>query len=85
LLPQLQLDSLCTKGGSVMGVYHPENGSLIKISSFPNGFIINNTQGTKEHRTTLSDLQDGPASAKGDNRNTDGSKLEGNYKSHCSG
>lgn len=40
---------------SVMGVYHPENGSLIKISSFPNGFTINDTQGTKEHRTTLFD------------------------------
>jgi hypothetical protein len=38
-----------------MRVYHPENGSLIKLSSLPNGFIINDTLGTTELKTTLTD------------------------------
>ncbi len=31
---------------AVMGIYDRENGSLIKQSSFPNGFIVNNTEQT---------------------------------------
>lgn len=31
---------------AVMGIYDRINGSLIKLTSFPNGFILNNTEGT---------------------------------------
>ena len=29
---------------AVMGIYDRINGSLIKLSSFPNGLILNNTE-----------------------------------------
>ena len=38
-----------------MGVYNGVNGSLMKLSSFPNGFIVNNTKGTTQLATTLTD------------------------------
>jgi hypothetical protein len=31
---------------AVMGIYDRQTGSLIKLTSFPDGFIINNTAGT---------------------------------------
>lgn len=37
---------------AVMGVYS-SNGSLVKISSFPDGFVANNTEGTTQLATTL--------------------------------
>jgi hypothetical protein len=40
---------------AVMGIYDRENGSLIKQSSFPNGFIVNNTEGTTQLASTLTD------------------------------
>lgn len=40
---------------AVMGIYDRNNGSLVKLSSFPNGFIINNTEGTTQLATTLTD------------------------------
>jgi hypothetical protein len=40
---------------AVMGIYDRENGSLIKQSSFPNGFIVNNTEGTTQMASTLKD------------------------------
>jgi hypothetical protein len=40
---------------AIMGIYDRNNGSLIKLSSFPNGFIINNTEGTTQLATTLAD------------------------------
>jgi hypothetical protein len=39
----------------IMGIYDRETGSLIKLSSFPNGFILNNTEGTTQLATTLTD------------------------------
>jgi hypothetical protein len=30
---------------AVMGIYDRVNGSLIKLTSFPNGFMLNNTEG----------------------------------------
>jgi hypothetical protein len=41
---------------AVMGIYDRENGSLIKQSSFPNGFIVNNTEGTTQLASTLTDV-----------------------------
>ena len=38
---------------AVMGIYDRENGSLIKQSSFPNGFIVNSTEGTTQMASTL--------------------------------
>ena len=40
---------------AIMGIYDRLNGSLIKLSSFPNGFILNNTQGTIQLASTLTD------------------------------
>lgn len=40
---------------AIMGIYDRNNGSLIKLSSFPNGFIINNTEGTTQLASTLAD------------------------------
>lgn len=40
---------------AVMGIYDRNNGSLIKLSSFPNGFAINNTEGTTQLATSLTD------------------------------
>jgi hypothetical protein len=40
---------------AIMGIYDRNNGSLIKLSSFPNGFVINNTEGTTQLATTLAD------------------------------
>jgi hypothetical protein len=40
---------------AVMGIYDRETGSLIKLSSFPNGFVLNNTEGTTQLATTLTD------------------------------
>ena len=41
---------------AIMGIYDRDTGSLIKLSSFPNGFIINNTEGTTQLATTLTEL-----------------------------
>lgn len=38
-----------------MGIYDRINGTLIKLSSFPNGFILNNTAGTIQLASTLID------------------------------
>ncbi|MPZ08053.1 MAG: hypothetical protein GEU26_16830 [Nitrososphaeraceae archaeon] len=40
---------------AIMGIYDRQTGSLIKLSSFPNGFILNNTKGTTQLATTLTD------------------------------
>ncbi|MFY9965956.1 MAG: hypothetical protein WBP83_07535 [Nitrososphaeraceae archaeon] len=40
---------------AIMGIYDRETGSLIKLSSFPNGFVLNNTEGTTQLATTLTD------------------------------
>lgn len=40
---------------AIMGIYDRNNGSLVKLSSFPNGFVINNTEGTTQLATSLSD------------------------------
>jgi hypothetical protein len=40
---------------AIMGIYDRQNGSLIKLSSFTNGFILNNTNGTTQLATTLTD------------------------------
>src|SRR5918996_2264484 len=40
---------------AVMGIYDRQNGSLIKMSSFPNGFVINNTEGTIQLTSTLTE------------------------------
>jgi hypothetical protein len=40
---------------AVMGIYDRINGSLIKLTSFPNGFILNNTEGTIQMASTLTD------------------------------
>jgi hypothetical protein len=39
----------------IMGIYDRNNGSLVKLSSFPNGFVINNTEGTTQLATSLLD------------------------------
>ena len=38
-----------------MGIYDRINGTLIKLSSFPDGFILNNTAGTIQLASTLTD------------------------------
>lgn len=43
------------KVNAIMGIYDRETGSLIKLSSFPNGFVLNNTEGTTQLATTLTD------------------------------
>jgi hypothetical protein len=40
---------------AVMGIYDRQNGSLIKLSSFPNGFVLNDTEGTIQLTSTLTD------------------------------
>jgi hypothetical protein len=40
---------------AIMGIYDRNTGSLLKLSSFPNGFILNNTKGTTQLATTLTD------------------------------
>jgi hypothetical protein len=40
---------------AIMGIYDRLNGSLVRLSSFPNGFIINNSEGTTQLTTTLTD------------------------------
>jgi hypothetical protein len=40
---------------AVMGIYDRPTGSLIKLTSFPNGYILNNTQGTIYLASTLTD------------------------------
>lgn len=40
---------------AIMGIYDRQTGSLIKLSSFPNGFVLNNTEGTTLMATTLND------------------------------
>ena len=40
---------------AIMGIYDRQNGTLIKLSSFPSGFILNNTNGTTQLATTLID------------------------------
>jgi hypothetical protein len=40
---------------AIMGIYDRINGTLIKLSSFPDGFILNNTAGTIQLASTLSD------------------------------
>ena len=43
------------KINAVMGIYDRINGTLIKLSSFPDGFILNNTAGTIQMASTLTD------------------------------
>jgi hypothetical protein len=38
-----------------MRIYDRETGSLPKLSSFPNRFILNSTEGTAQLATTLTD------------------------------
>lgn len=38
-----------------MGIYDRINGTLIKLSSFPDGFVLNNTAGTIQMASTLTD------------------------------
>jgi hypothetical protein len=38
-----------------MGIYDRINGTLIKLSSFPDGIILNNTGGTIQLASTLTD------------------------------
>ena len=40
---------------AVMGIYDRINGTLIKLTSFPDGFILNNTEGTIQLASTLTD------------------------------
>jgi hypothetical protein len=40
---------------AIMGIHDRQNGTLIKLSSFPNGIILNNTSGTIQLATTLTD------------------------------
>jgi hypothetical protein len=40
---------------AVMGIYDRPTGSLIKLTSFPKGFILNNTEGTIQLASTLTD------------------------------
>lgn len=40
---------------AVTGIYDRNNGSLIRLSSFPNGFVIKNTEGTTQLETYLTD------------------------------
>ncbi len=43
------------KINAVMGIYNRINGTLIKLSSFPDGIILNNTAGTIQLASTLTD------------------------------
>ncbi|MGH9977668.1 MAG: hypothetical protein ACRD8Z_17820 [Nitrososphaeraceae archaeon] len=43
------------KMNAIMGIYDRINGTLIKLTSFPNGFILNNTDGTIQLASTLTD------------------------------
>jgi hypothetical protein len=38
-----------------MGIYDRINGTLIKLTSFPDGFVLNNTEGTIQMASTLTD------------------------------
>ena len=38
-----------------MGIYDRINGTLIKLTSFPDGFILNSTEGTIQMASTLTD------------------------------
>jgi hypothetical protein len=38
-----------------MGIYDRINGSLVKLTSFPIGFILNNTEGIIQMASTLTD------------------------------
>lgn len=40
---------------AVMGIYDRPNGTLIKLTSFPKGFILNSTEGTIQLASTLTD------------------------------
>jgi hypothetical protein len=40
---------------AVMGIYDRINGTLIKLSSFPDGIVLNNTDGTITMTSTLTD------------------------------
>ena len=40
---------------AIMGIYDRINGTLIKLSSFPDGFILNNTAGKIQLASTLTD------------------------------
>ena len=40
---------------AIMGIYDRVNGSLIKLTSFPNGFMLNNTEGSIQMASTLTD------------------------------
>lgn len=40
---------------AIMGIYDRQTGSLVKLSSFPSGFILNDTSGTTQLATTLTD------------------------------
>jgi hypothetical protein len=41
---------------AIMGIYDRETGSLLKLSSFTNGFMLNSTEGTMQLATTLTDI-----------------------------
>ena len=43
------------KMNAVMGIYDRINGTLIKLTSFPKGFILNNSEGTIQLASTLTD------------------------------
>ena len=43
------------KINAVMGIYNRINGTLIKLSSFPDGIILNNTAGTIQLTVPLTD------------------------------
>ena len=43
------------KINAVMGIYDRINGTLIKLSSFPDGLVLNNTAGTIQLASTLTD------------------------------
>ena len=38
-----------------MGIYDRMNGTLIKLTSFPDGFVLNSTEGTIQMASTLTD------------------------------
>lgn len=40
---------------AIMGIYDRVNGTIIKLSSFPDGFILNNTAGTIQLASTVTD------------------------------
>jgi hypothetical protein len=43
------------KINAIMGIYDRINGTLIKLSSFPDGIVLNNTAGTIQLASTLTD------------------------------